>query len=1383
MAFYRVKTLILFVCATFLVGATACASTSLSQVTSIRIGMFNSQAKARIFFEGLPNEVIQEVKRDQLWVNAYQTPSGLMEHNLEVSELTTGQSKRLCAYVEQQDMQCVISTKTKLPSSSFASTLNKKSTNAEPLVTSANRSPSFIRMLSPLGLRLENTKNEKNELEAFQLSNVAASHAKQQQHSLQSYRQTFSLKPNSRDSLNARAAKAGYDAARGQFLSALRHIGDGVNTGNGVDQAKEQVVALGQTLFEAAGSAYLSGFLDREVRQAEVLSNEAGAGQAFVHHVQKNIGQQARTTVEDLVSELLSRVQGGQMPDSLLKDTTDSFILSGAQSLIDAGLTAAKRSDLYALRNLELEYNLNNFEDSYLSALITQPIYQSADLRHNIFLQGGGIINEQSVDIDDDESRHTLNIGSAYRYLTVDEKYLIGGNIFFDHQWPYDHSRMSVGLDIKSKGLNLAANYYYPLTGYKKSRIANDGNQYEEQALEGYDIELGYTPGRIPKVNLFGKGYQYFRDTEDDLLGIEISAEYDISKNFTLKGSLIEENGERDGVEFALKYRVPLYDIDKPNLALAAISPTAGNPSMREKIFEKVRRENSIRVEERIVDTLAPATIITAQFSALSAGLPFDVGGTMTGAAVDLPFDTAITFPNGDFGIISFSNGAVANVSASGAGDVILEFNNTELTVTATNGGFVQYISGDGGINTVNVPGGTVNLLGTDIDVTDDGTTTTIQVRAGQVEVVPNIGAAVLNGNQAEVVGLTILSGATSLLVDPALTTRRESAYTNLDITNPDPPTTNKSAPFINAVPALITGPQLVGNNADLQLVFTQAVTVTGNPFISGLIDANARTFSYDSAASTSTSLVFRHVYVAGDVGAAAITINDLDLNGGTIVGTSNGLIALTEFTTVVTAITDQTAPTLMGSSPADNEPAFGSATNIVLNFDENVKANIGNITLTDVTDGSDNHIIPIGDAQVTIVGNTVTIDPTGALDLSTDYDLVIGAGVIQDTAGNDFAGIASGELNFTTSNDITPPLLTGTTPADNTTEVARNANIVLTFDDNAVIGSGNITIHRAADNATLETISVGSANVTGGGTTTITISPTSDFPAATELYVLVPSTAFEDINGNDFVGINAVTDLSFRTFSPLDFANIALWLDGEDLDGDGVPEGAAEAGIVAGDIATWVDKSGNSNDTVQTTPGDRPLFANPGANFVGTTNSVSSGDFMSITNSGAAGQTVIAVLEGVTQNVSGTVNAFLDGAGTDYTFLRVAAADYKLSLDGAIGRQGKIAIDGDSFSTTSGNLAAPGPFPTDALLYTEYATMPTNHEILGGLSTGGGAAPISPSFRSNFIVREIIMYSDVKTSDLVGIDEREQIEGYLAHKYGITARLPGAHPFKTTAP
>ncbi len=1383
MAFDRVKILFLLFSATVLVGVSAYAATFENQAASLRIGMFNSQKKAQVFFEAIPVDLKQYIRRNQLWVNTYQTPSGLIEHHLEISELTNTQSKTLCGYVRLQEMQCFISSRAQLPSSSFAPAQATDNVQQVAQVPDSSTMRGLPKMLQPLGMRLPRSSNANIQDLDLALTDEFSGPFEHQQN-IDAYGEQFSLEPQYLDTPGVQAAKAAYGVARNRFVDTLRSVGDGVNAGQGNEVAREQLVALGQDVFEAAGSIYLSGFLDRELGQAEALSSEAGAGRTFIHHVKKNIGESTRNTVEGLIGDLVSGAGSEDGSSDFYADKTDAFMLSGARGLIDAGLAAAKRSDLYALRNMELEYNINNFEDSYFSALITQPVYQSADLRHNVFLQGSGILNERSVDINDDVAHHTLNMGAAYRYLTVDKKYLIGGNVFFDHQWPYNHSRMSVGVDASAQDLNLAANYYYPLTDFQDSRRDANGLEYEERALEGYDLELGYTLPFLPELSVFGKGYQYFRETDDDIRGLEVSAEYNVHDNFTLKGSVVEENGGRDGVELALQYRIPLYDEDKPNLVLAAMEPAAGRASVRSKVFEKVRRENRIRVEERLKAVPALATIITAQFSALSVGLPFDVGGVATGAGVNLPFNTAITVPNGDFGIITFSNGAIANVSASGGGDVILEFNNTTLTVTATNGGFVQFISGSGGgITVVNVPGGTVNLLGTDIDVTDDGAITTVQVRAGLIDVVPAVGVAVLMGNQADVVSLTIGTGATSLLVNPALETRQEAAYTNLDLVNPSPPATDKSAPFINVAPALITGPQFVGNNADLRLTFTQAVTVAGAPFINGLIDANARTFAYNAAASTPTQLVFRHVYIAGDVGAAAITINDLDLNGGTIIGTTNTLPAITAFTPIVVPITDQTAPMLTGSTPVDNEPAFGAADNIVLSFDENVQANIGNITLTDTTDGSSTTVIPIGDAQVVIAGSMVTINPTGILDLTTDYDFVIGADVIRDIAGNAFAGIASGALNFTTSNDVTPPTFnpaTDSSPADNDVDVLLTENIIITFSEAVNKNVGNIEIRRTADNVLLETIDVTTGLVTGGGTAIITINPANDYPLATDVYVLIDAGAFDDLFGNPYAGIASTTAFNFRGFAPVDIASLAVWLDGNDLDGDGAPEGVAESGITAGAIATWVDKSGGGVNVLQGAPGSRPTFVAAGLNglpvarFDGTNDSLNSAV---ISIASANGHTLFVVVD---VNNSGSSSTIIrhrpnGGIGTlpgialemdsseNYNIVfHEDVAGNALRNDSSGGSApAAAAIIGFDFASSSLDIRHDGVIFDNTVSSTTGATplgnVDGNTTFAVGNNFDDNARPL------NGDISEILLFDES-----LSVADRQAIERYLGAKYNI---------------
>ncbi|MGQ3299314.1 choice-of-anchor I family protein [Reyranella sp.] len=114
----------------------------------------------------------------------------------------------------------------------------------------------------------------------------------------------------------------------------------------------------------------------------------------------------------------------------------------------------------------------------------------------------------------------------------------------------------------------------------------------------------------------------------------------------------------------------------------------------------------------------------------------------------------------------------------------------------------------------------------------------------------------------------------------------------------------------------------------------------------------------------------------------------------------------------------DTTAPTLASATPGDNAAGVASSADIVLNFSEAVKAGTGDITVTN--GAGDVRTITIGindsDGMVTVNGNQVRIDLATGLADGSHYDVIVAAGAIEDTAGNDFAGIAAGGLGFTTA-------------------------------------------------------------------------------------------------------------------------------------------------------------------------------------------------------------------------------------------------------------------------------------------------------------------------------------------------------------------------------
>ncbi|WP_035726294.1 choice-of-anchor I family protein [Bradyrhizobium murdochi] len=168
---------------------------------------------------------------------------------------------------------------------------------------------------------------------------------------------------------------------------------------------------------------------------------------------------------------------------------------------------------------------------------------------------------------------------------------------------------------------------------------------------------------------------------------------------------------------------------------------------------------------------------------------------------------------------------------------------------------------------------------------------------------------------------------------------------------------------------------------------------------------------------------------VAGDVAVftGARSNYTVTVQGGSFVisdnrtGSSDGNDTVTnverfEFadrTLTAAELTDATGPTLTAATPADNATAVVAGNNIVLTFDEAVMAGTGNIVIS--SGAGDTRTIAINDAsQVTISGNTVTINPTADLAAGSTYDVTLASGVITDVAGNAFGGIAQDALDFT---------------------------------------------------------------------------------------------------------------------------------------------------------------------------------------------------------------------------------------------------------------------------------------------------------------------------------------------------------------------------------
>jgi len=207
------------------------------------------------------------------------------------------------------------------------------------------------------------------------------------------------------------------------------------------------------------------------------------------------------------------------------------------------------------------------------------------------------------------------------------------------------------------------------------------------------------------------------------------------------------------------------------------------------------------------------------------------------------------------------------------------------------------------------------------------------------------------------------------------------------------------------------------GDTLSVSVTMSDSVTVTGSPTIDLDIGGSVVQAVYVSG-SGSADLVFSYTIQTSQVDSNGLSVvaDSLTLNGGSLTDAA-GNTAVLSYASVADNSSfrvDTAAPTLISSNPADNATAINSSTNIVLTFSETVMAGNGSIVISNGI--SDTRIIAISDtSQVTISGNTVTINPTTNLIAGSTYSVQLASGVLLDLGGNPYAGLTNSiALNFT---------------------------------------------------------------------------------------------------------------------------------------------------------------------------------------------------------------------------------------------------------------------------------------------------------------------------------------------------------------------------------
>ena len=208
---------------------------------------------------------------------------------------------------------------------------------------------------------------------------------------------------------------------------------------------------------------------------------------------------------------------------------------------------------------------------------------------------------------------------------------------------------------------------------------------------------------------------------------------------------------------------------------------------------------------------------------------------------------------------------------------------------------------------------------------------------------------------------------------------------------------------------------------------------------------------------------------------------------------------------TTAFSFTADTAPLLSSFTPILNATDTAKSTTVTLNFDQDVQAGTGDITIYEVG-GTLHQTIDI--TTVSFSNNSVQFDATN-LDPSTSYYITIDNQAIYDTdAGFWFIGITANNVIKFTTGALPTLVLQTTTPAH------RTANIILTASSSVIAGAGNLYVHKA-DGTLLDTFDATTVYNAGAGEFSLNLS--NDLDPSTSYYVLHDANI---VNHNGFLNV-----------------------------------------------------------------------------------------------------------------------------------------------------------------------------------------------------------------------------------------------------------------------
>lgn len=363
---------------------------------------------------------------------------------------------------------------------------------------------------------------------------------------------------------------------------------------------KKDVVEVGERLVLPENSPILPALKKTDSGSQDKYANLPKLGSDDNYDVKADkdaLASQVASTLQTLATQdwkqITSSENGGISGHvkNKAKDYAEDYVRNSVRNQVVDPLKGAAQDFLGQFGTAQLQFDISDTGSfNNINAKLFSPWYDTEDTL--IFTQ----LSFQEYE----HNRRIGNFGIGQRWDVADKTWLLGYNVFLDHDFQRSHNRLGIGAEAWTDYMKFAINYYHPLSDWKNSK---DFDDYLERAARGFDIRFqGYLPqyphlgGSLmyeqyygDKVALFGKD-----NLQKDPRAVTASIDYTPVPLFTVKAEHKrgQDSNKETKAELTMNYRIgmPLKDQMDPDMVQAA-------RSVKGSRYDLVDRNNYIVLE------------------------------------------------------------------------------------------------------------------------------------------------------------------------------------------------------------------------------------------------------------------------------------------------------------------------------------------------------------------------------------------------------------------------------------------------------------------------------------------------------------------------------------------------------------------------------------------------------------------------------------------------------------------------------------------------------------------------------------------------------------------------------------------------------------------